>query len=67
MDKETLSKDLKNQFKEAMSEKNRYYCCQYYKQEITNPEILLRYYIKFGGAENYRKSQQVESNHRASP
>lgn len=49
-----MNSDIDNQLKEAFSDLNKYYCSQYYGKEIKDKEILLRYYIKHGGARDYR-------------
>lgn len=46
---------LQTQVQEAMGELNRYYCSKHYGKEISDPEILLRYYIKNGGSKDFRE------------
>lgn len=47
--------DLSEQIKEALGPVNKYFCSQYYGFEVNDPELLLRYYIKHGGAKAYRE------------
>lgn len=45
-----LAQYLERQKNEALSECNKYYASKHYGYEVTDPEILLTYYIKNGGA-----------------
>lgn len=45
---------LQTQIQEALDPVNRWYCSQYYGFEVTEPNILLAYYIKHGGAKHFR-------------
>jgi hypothetical protein len=49
----TLAEYLRLQMVEALGDENRWYCSQYYQREITDHEILFRYYIQHGGAKNF--------------
>lgn len=49
----TFSEYLRLQILESLSSENRWYCSEYYQREISDPEILFRYYIQHGGAENF--------------
>jgi hypothetical protein len=40
---------------EALGPLNRWYCSQAYCQEIDDEELLLKYYIKSGGAVDFAK------------
>jgi hypothetical protein len=50
-----ISEQLACQVREALDPVNRWYCSQFFGYEVNDPEILLAYYIKHGGAEHYRK------------
>jgi len=50
---------LSNQTQEALGSVNKWYCSQYYGYEVSDPEILLAYYIKHGGAQHYREQHQI--------
>lgn len=54
-----LAESLEQQQREALGSVNKWYCSQFYGYEVTDPETLVRYYIKHGGAMNYR---QVHGN-----
>jgi hypothetical protein len=41
------------QLAEAFSPVNRWYCSEAYRREVNEPELLLIYYIKSGGAANF--------------
>ena len=45
---------LQNQIREALDPVNKWYCSQYYGFEVTDPNLLLAYYIKHGGAKHFR-------------
>ena len=44
---------LAAQMREALGPVNKWYCSQHFGREITDPETLLRYYIKNGGARHF--------------
>jgi len=46
---------IRLQLDEAFGPLNRWFCSQAYRREITNPELLLAYYIRSGGAEDFAK------------
>lgn len=50
-----ISELLQAQLKEALGSVNKWYCSQHYGYEVNNPEVLLAYYIKHGGATHYRE------------
>jgi len=60
---------LEEQKREALGPVNKWYCSQFYGYEVTEPEQLLSYYIKHGGASNFRQLhgtdlyESVQSNH----
>ena len=41
------------QLAEALGPVNRWYCSQAHGREIDHPELLLNYFIKSGGAEDF--------------
>src|SRR5437763_13210375 len=41
------------QLAEALGSTNRWYCAQFYGREIHDKEILLAYFIKHGGADDF--------------
>ena len=45
----TISEYLAAQVREALGPVNKWYCSQCYGREITDPEMLLRYYITHNG------------------
>ena len=53
-----LQNHLQQQVEEALGEVNRWYCSQAMGYNVSDPEILLKYYIKNGGAEGYRKRHE---------
>ncbi len=55
-----LAEYLKMQMQEALSPTNRWYCSQYYHREITDPEVLFRYYIQHGGAIDFAQRYRGE-------
>jgi hypothetical protein len=44
---------IRLQFEEAFGPLNRWFCSEAYCHEIVDPELLVTYYIKSGGAENF--------------
>ena len=50
-----LAEELEHQMHEALGPVNKWYCSQHYGYEVTNPEVLICYYIKHGGASHYRQ------------
>lgn len=54
----------KLQLEEALGCHNRWFCCQFYGREITDPNTLLAYFIKSGGAADFaRRYSQAMSPH----
>ena len=53
-----FKKHCLEQVKEALGDDNRWFCSQYYGYKVTDPEILLEYYIKHGGAEKFAKKSR---------
>ena len=51
----SMSSFLEQQKREALGADNKWFCSQFYGYEVTNPDQLLSYYIKNGGACNYRQ------------
>jgi hypothetical protein len=51
---------LDRQKQEALGPVNKWYCSQHYGCEISDPERLLSYYIKHGGASNFRQEHVAE-------
>ena len=45
---------VKHEVQEALGPDNKWYCSNKYGYEVTDPDKLLTYYIKAGGAKNYR-------------
>jgi hypothetical protein len=52
-----INEHLASQVREALGAENRWYCSQHYGCEVTDPDKLLEYYIKHGGAEFFRKNK----------
>ena len=50
-----LAEELERQLHEALGPVNKWYCSQHYGYEINDPETLLCYYIKHGGASHFRQ------------
>ncbi|HEX3357028.1 MAG TPA: hypothetical protein VHS31_08665 [Tepidisphaeraceae bacterium] len=57
MDKKSY---VQMQLEEALGDVNRWYCSRYYNKEVTDPETLLRYYIKHGGAEHFAQTRRPQ-------
>lgn len=55
------------QLKEALSDVNKWYCSQELGYEVTDPEILLRYYITHGGAKGYRERHPCAAEEAKAP
>ena len=43
------------QLEEALGPVNRWYCSEFYRHEVTDPNLLVEYYIKHGGAEQFAR------------
>jgi hypothetical protein len=50
-----LKEYARMQVEEALGPVNRWYCSEHYRREITEPNILIEYYIKHGGAEHFAR------------
>ncbi len=51
---------LNEQRREALGPVNKWYCSQAYGFEVTDPDTLLAYYIKHGGAQQFRLLHRYE-------
>ena len=51
---------LDEQRREALGPVNKWYCSQYHGFEINDPETLLAYYIKHGGATHFRQQNACD-------
>ena len=49
-----LAEDLRLQMVEALGPTNKWYASKYYGYEVTDPNLLMTYYIKYGGAKDFR-------------
>ena len=47
----TLREHLQRQIEAALGPENRWYCSEFFGREITDPDLLLEYFIKHGGAD----------------
>lgn len=50
-----MSFRLRKQLAEALGQMNRWYCSQTHGRMIDDPELLLVYFIKSGGAEDFAR------------
>jgi hypothetical protein len=55
-----LSEYLDQQRREALGPVNKWYCSQYHGYEINDPETLIKYYIKHGGATHFCQQHLAE-------
>ncbi len=55
-----LSDFLEQQRREALGADNKWYCSQHEGYEVTDPETLLKHYIKYGGAYRFRQEHCCE-------
>jgi hypothetical protein len=55
-----LSDYLDQQRREALGAVNKWYCSQHFGYEVNDPETLLRYYIKHGGAQHFCQEHKQE-------
>lgn len=53
-----ISELLEHQVQEALGPVNKWYCSQFCGYEVNDPELLLAYYIKHGGAGHFREQIQ---------
>ena len=58
----SLSDFLEQQRREALGAVNKWYCSQCLGYEVTDPEVLLAYYIKNGGALRFRQDHEMEAS-----
>jgi hypothetical protein len=56
-----MSEFLDEQRREALGPVNKWYCSQAYGFEVTDPDTLLAYYIKHGGAQQFRQCHRYEA------
>lgn len=54
----SLNEHNRSQIEAAMSADNRWHASRHYGREISDPETLLRYFIKHGGAESFGKRRR---------
>ena len=54
----TLKQRLQRQIDAALGPENRWYCSEFYGCEITDPDTLMEYFIKHGGAEAFREAEE---------
>ena len=57
----SLSEFLEKQRREALGSVNKWYCSQFHGFEVTDPEVLLAYYIRHGGALHFRREHEMVS------
>ena len=53
-----LKEYVRKQLEEALGADNRWFCSQHHRREVTDPNILLEYYIKHGGAEGFAQRRR---------
>jgi hypothetical protein len=46
---------VRMQLAEALGQVNRWYCSQFYRREIKDPELLIRYFVDSGGADDFAR------------
>jgi hypothetical protein len=51
---------LDEQRREALGPVNKWFCSQHLGYEVTDPEVLLAYYIKHGGALHFRQMHRFD-------
>jgi hypothetical protein len=51
---------LDAQRREALGPVNKWFCSQHLGYEVTDPEVLLAYYIKHGGALHFRQMHRFD-------
>ncbi len=56
----TLVDFLDEQRREALGPVNRWYCSQHFGYDVRDPDILLAYYIKHGGAQHFRQAHRFD-------
>jgi hypothetical protein len=55
----SMKEYVRGQLDEALGAVNRWYCSEYYGYEVTDCDLLLEYYIKHGGAEQFAKCRRA--------
>jgi hypothetical protein len=50
-----MSMYVRKQLEEALGPDNRWFCSQHHGRKVTEPDLLVEYYIKHGGAEHFRR------------
>jgi len=55
-----MSDYVRMQLEEAFGPDNRWFCSEHYCGEVNEPDLLLEYYIKHGGAERFRRKFRPE-------
>jgi len=56
-----LSDYVRQQLEEAFGPENRWLCSQHQDRVVNEPDLLLEYFIKNGGAERFRRNFQAGS------
>jgi hypothetical protein len=56
----TLVDFLDEQRREALGSVNRWYCSQHFGYDVRDPDTLLAYYIKHGGAQHFRQAHRCD-------
>ena len=56
----TMAEYLQRQMQEALSDENKWHCSRHYGYEVRDPEKLLAYYIKHGGATHFCQAHMSE-------
>ena len=56
----TLKDYLRGQVHEACSPENKWFCSQHYGYEVNDPKVLLEYYIKHGGTQQFAEVHRSE-------
>ena len=51
------------QVAEALGPDNRWYCAQHYGRDIHDPEVLLRYFVRSGGAADFARRYSEALSH----
>ena len=56
----SLGEYLRRQLQEACSPENKWFCSQYYGYEVTDPKVLVEYYLKHGGPQHFADEHRQE-------
>ncbi len=62
-----LAEIVKAEVTEALGADNKWYCSRHFGYEITHPDTLLTYYIRNGGAADFRKRLSTVNPSRPQP